>query len=95
MSEEEHCPGVDSEKAGQTSACEGCPNKGVCSSGQLRSQDPELDYYEIARKLSHVKHILIVMSGKGGVGKSTVSSQLARYVAHSNPDANVGLLGKK
>lgn len=83
---------MDSDQAGQTSACEGCPNKGVCSSGQLRSTDPELDYYEIARKLSSVKNIFIVMSGKGGVGKSTVSSQLARYAAQQNPDANVGLL---
>jgi len=83
---------VESEQAGKTSACEGCPNKGTCSSGELRGTDPELDYYEIARKLASVKHILIVMSGKGGVGKSTVSSQLARYVAHSNAELNVGLL---
>lgn len=27
--------------------------------------------------LDQVKHILLVMSGKGGVGKSTVSTQLA------------------
>ncbi|KAH9402879.1 Cytosolic Fe-S cluster assembly factor nubp1 [Tyrophagus putrescentiae] len=52
----------------------------------------DLDLYEIARKLSTVKHILIVMSGKGGVGKSTVASQLARYIAHASPEANVGLL---
>lgn len=26
---------------------------------------------------SNVKHIILVMSGKGGVGKSTVSTQLA------------------
>lgn len=27
--------------------------------------------------LSDVKHVILVMSGKGGVGKSTVSTQLA------------------
>lgn len=93
MSEDapEHCPGVDSEAAGKTSACEGCPNQGTCSSGQLRAGE-DLDLFEIARKLSTVKHILIVMSGKGGVGKSTVASQLARYIAHSSPDETVGLL---
>lgn len=95
MSEPEHCPGVESESAGKSSACEGCPNQGACSSGSLRAGGgggEDLDLYEIARKLSTVKHILIVMSGKGGVGKSTVASQLARYIAHASPEANVGLL---
>lgn len=27
--------------------------------------------------LDHVKHVILVLSGKGGVGKSTVSTQLA------------------
>lgn len=27
--------------------------------------------------LDNVKHVILVMSGKGGVGKSTVSTQLA------------------
>lgn len=27
--------------------------------------------------LDNVKHIILILSGKGGVGKSTVSSQLA------------------
>lgn len=27
--------------------------------------------------ISGVKHVILVMSGKGGVGKSTVSTQLA------------------
>lgn len=27
--------------------------------------------------LTDVKHVILVMSGKGGVGKSTVSTQLA------------------
>ena len=31
----------------------------------------------VDRMSSNVKHIIIVMSGKGGVGKSTVSTQLA------------------
>ena len=63
MSEPEHCPGVGSENAGKASACDGCPNKGACSSGSINA-DPELDFYDIARKLSSVKNIIIVMSGK-------------------------------
>lgn len=31
----ENCPGVNSENAGKNKACEGCPNQGACSSGQL------------------------------------------------------------
>lgn len=93
-SEPEHCPGIDSEQAGKSAACAGCPNQGVCSGGELRSaaKDTEQDYYEIARKLSSIKHIIIIMSGKGGVGKSTVATQLARFIAFNDSESNVGLL---
>lgn len=38
-----------------------------------------IEYHTIFRMtmLSGVKHIILVLSGKGGVGKSTVSTQLA------------------
>lgn len=44
----------------------------------------------VAARLSEVKRIILVLSGKGGVGKSTVSSQLAFTLAASG--ASVGLL---
>lgn len=35
-------------------------------------------FVKVVNKMSsNVKHIILVMSGKGGVGKSTVSTQLA------------------
>ena len=40
--------------------------------------------------LKHVKHVILVLSGKGGVGKSTVAVQLARCFHKSG--ARVGLL---
>lgn len=40
--------------------------------------------------MSHFKHIILVLSGKGGVGKSTFSSQLAFALAAR--DFEVGLL---
>jgi Mrp family chromosome partitioning ATPase len=36
--------------------------------------------------------VILVLSGKGGVGKSTVSTQLALTLAHQDENCNVGLL---
>jgi Mrp family chromosome partitioning ATPase len=83
------CPGVASDTAGKTSACQGCPNQTICSSGKAAGLDP--DVAEIGRKLFRVKNIVLVLSGKGGVGKSTISSNLARAFA-LNENNNVGLL---
>eukprot|EP01132_Coremiostelium_polycephalum_P000870 gene870-1088_t len=40
--------------------------------------------------MDKIKHKILVLSGKGGVGKSTVSAQLAQYLAHIGK--KVGLL---
>ena len=41
-------------------------------------------------KLKNIKHKILVLSGKGGVGKSTVSSQLA--LSFLNAGLKVGVL---
>ncbi|KAI0697599.1 P-loop containing nucleoside triphosphate hydrolase protein [Cytidiella melzeri] len=46
----------------------------------------------VGRRLQHVKHIIIVCSGKGGVGKSSVSTQLALCLYGSSPNTRVGIL---
>lgn len=71
---------MGTEKSGKSEACAGCPNQTVCASGEAQKEDPALD--EIAGKLANVKHVILVLSGKGGVGKSTVSTQLALTLAH-------------
>ena len=85
----EHCPGTESEDAGKSSACAGCPNQEICASSKPKGPDPDVSV--IAERLSNVKHKIIVLSGKGGVGKSTVTSMLARGLA-SKAGVNVGVL---
>ena len=83
------CVGSASDKAGKASACEGCPNQALCASGEGRKVDPALA--EVAARMANVKHTILVLSGKGGVGKSTTAAQLAFSLA-SRHGAKVGLL---
>ncbi|KMQ96824.1 cytosolic fe-s cluster assembly factor nubp1-like protein [Lasius niger] len=86
----EHCPGTQSEKAGKASACAGCPNQSLCSSGATKQPDPGIEL--VKEKLSSVRNKLLVLSGKGGVGKSTVTSLISRCLAANNSDRNIGVL---
>jgi len=75
----ESCPGTQSEDAGKTSACEGCPNQKICTAGLPKQPDPGIE--QVKWRLASVKHKIIVLSGKGGVGKSTFSSTLSYGLA--------------
>uniref|UniRef100_A0A8C5Q9X8 NUBP iron-sulfur cluster assembly factor 1, cytosolic n=1 Tax=Leptobrachium leishanense TaxID=445787 RepID=A0A8C5Q9X8_9ANUR len=74
----QHCPGTTSIEAGKGSACQGCPNQALCVS---TPPGPVLAIEEINEKMSLVKHKILVISGKGGVGKSTFSALLAHNLA--------------
>ena len=69
------CPGTTSSVAGKSASCSGCPNQSACSSGQAAGID--LDKQAAKIRLSGVRYKLLVLSGKGGVGKSTLATQLA------------------
>lgn len=68
-----HCPGTESEQAGKADACAGCPNQDACASAP-KGPDPDLPL--IKERMSRIKHKILIMSGKGGVGKSTFTAQL-------------------
>ncbi|EEB07872.1 iron-sulfur cluster assembly ATPase Nbp35 [Schizosaccharomyces japonicus yFS275] len=83
-----HCPGPSSADAGKSDACEGCPNKEICASAP-RGEDPDLPL--VTERLNKIKHKILVLSGKGGVGKSTFSAQLA-WALSLDENKQVGLL---
>ncbi len=90
----EGCVGPSSADAGRASACEGCPNRSVCSSGTYSSPAAiaakEEERAALRNSLSDVSHVILVLSGKGGVGKSTVSAQVAQALSFRG--YGVGLL---
>ncbi|KAJ2590982.1 cytosolic Fe-S cluster assembly factor nbp35 [Coemansia sp. RSA 1804] len=87
----EHCPGPESESAGKADGCAGCPNQEICAS-QAGIAGPDPDIAVITERLLGVKHKILVLSGKGGVGKSTFTSQLAFALAGDDEDREVGVV---
>lgn len=78
----EKCPGTESKTAGQEDACQGCPNQKICST-PMDEQKPSFkeEEEEIRHSLKDVKNRILIMSGKGGVGKSSLACHLARHLS--------------
>lgn len=86
-----HCPGPESEDAGTGDACNSCNYQQTCSSNNNLPKVEDPDIQLIKDNLSNIKNKILVLSGKGGVGKSTFSTLLA-FLLSSDPDLNIGLL---
>ncbi|AET37982.1 Fe-S cluster-binding ATPase Ecym_2235 [Eremothecium cymbalariae DBVPG len=86
--EPEHCPGPESENAGKGDACQGCANKEICES---LPKGPDPDIPLITDNLSNIKHKILVLSGKGGVGKSTFTSMLS-WALSADEELQVGAM---
>jgi ATP-binding protein involved in chromosome partitioning len=67
-------------------SCGNCDTASTCDSHSQQQHMQE----RLAERLSSIKHRLVVMSGKGGVGKSTVAANLA--VALAANGHRVGIL---
>jgi Mrp family chromosome partitioning ATPase len=68
-----HCVGPASEQAGKADSCQGCPNQAICASAP-KGPDPDIEF--MRQRLDKVRHRVLVLSGKGGVGKSTMTKEL-------------------
>jgi Mrp family chromosome partitioning ATPase len=73
------CPGTNSEQAGKSNACYGCPNQSRCASGEAAATDPDREV--IRTRFSGVQRVLFVVANKGGCGKSAIAAQLAQALA--------------
>ncbi len=66
-------------KSGGSPQCKDC-SKETCSSKQKQAGESEQEFAErqaLARRMCQIGYKLVVLSGKGGVGKSTVAANLA------------------
>ena len=77
---------MEQENCDRDSTCETCNQEGSCSQEVKEAHSEEL----LRKTIGKIKHSFMVMSGKGGVGKSTVAANLA--VTLSRNGALVGLL---
>ncbi len=76
----------EKEKCELKQECQSCQQANKCSEEEKQAPREKM----MREKLSHIEHKIMVMSGKGGVGKSTVAANLA--VSFARKGYEVGIL---
>jgi len=77
---------MGTEKCDEKKSCQTCEKSDKCSQEEKEAHEQKL----LDEKMSYVKHKFMVISGKGGVGKSTVATNLAVTLAKEGYE--VGLM---
>ena len=72
-------------KCEPTQECESCSETQSCSEDEKKAHRERI----VGEKLSHIDHRIMVMSGKGGVGKSTVAVNLAVSLARKGYEVGI------
>ncbi|MBW1853600.1 MAG: Mrp/NBP35 family ATP-binding protein [Deltaproteobacteria bacterium] len=77
---------MSTDKCDEKTSCQSCEESPRCSHEEKEAHEQRL----LDERMSRVKHKFMVISGKGGVGKSTVATNLAMTLA--NEGYEVGLM---
>lgn len=80
------CPD-DESQSGLAPSCAGCPGREYCQSNVAK---PNFESEKLKIRMSAIKHKILIVAGKGGVGKSSVASGIA--IALAKKGYSVGLL---